>query len=144
MRFCIKKYTEATLAFKTWWGQAYLEGVIFSPLHTLAIWTFTFHEEAGFEFTNYVNKILAFFDYLPPSVDIFYGSSVDKKSIFSTTYPPFSCKRSLWMPTNIEMSSYSTCSSQATSNPDCTNSDFVQETITQCLFYKKNQPLKKM
>ena len=43
-------------------------------------------------FTNYVDKILAFFDHLPPSVDIFYGINVDKKSIFSTTYP--SCKRS--------------------------------------------------
>ena len=31
----------------------------------------------------------------------------------------------------------------STSNPDSTNSDFVQEKITYCLFYKKNQPLKK-
>ena len=31
---------------------------------------------------------LAFFDHLPPSVDIFYGINVYKKSIFSTTYPP--------------------------------------------------------
>ena len=38
-------------------------------------------------YTNYVDKIMAFFDHLPPSVDIFYGINVDKKSIFSTTYP---------------------------------------------------------
>ena len=31
---------------------------------------------------------LAFFDHLPPSVDIFYGINVDKKSIFLTTYSP--------------------------------------------------------
>ena len=31
---------------------------------------------------------LAFFDYLPPSVYIFYGIKVYKKSIFLTTYPP--------------------------------------------------------
>ena len=37
-------------------------------------------------FTNYVDKILAFFDH--PSIDIFYGINVDKKSIFLTTYPP--------------------------------------------------------
>ena len=30
-------------------------------------------------FTNYVDKILAFFDHLPPYVDIFYGINVDKK-----------------------------------------------------------------
>ena len=33
-------------------------------------------------FTNYVDKILAFFDHLPPCVDIFYGMNIDKKSIF--------------------------------------------------------------
>ena len=31
---------------------------------------------------------LAFFDHLPPSVYIFYGINVYKKSIFLTTYPP--------------------------------------------------------
>ena len=31
---------------------------------------------------------LAFFDHLPPSVYIFYGIMVCKKSIFLTTYPP--------------------------------------------------------
>ena len=41
---------------------------------------------------------LAFFDHLPPSVYIFYGIKVYKKSIILTTYPPSSCKRSLWMP----------------------------------------------
>ena len=30
-------------------------------------------------FTNYVDKILASFDHLPPCVDIFYGINVDKK-----------------------------------------------------------------
>ena len=44
-------------------------------------------------FTNYVDKILAFFDHLPPSVDIFYRMNVDKKGTF---LDPFSCKRSLW------------------------------------------------
>ena len=29
-------------------------------------------------FTNYVDKILAFFDHLPPCVDIFYGMNIDK------------------------------------------------------------------
>ena len=31
---------------------------------------------------------LAFFDHLPPSVYIFYGINVYKKSIFLITYPP--------------------------------------------------------
>ena len=31
---------------------------------------------------------LAFFDPLPPSVYIFYGIKIYKKSIFLTTYPP--------------------------------------------------------
>ena len=30
-------------------------------------------------FTNYIDKIFAFFDHLPPCVDIFYGMNVDKK-----------------------------------------------------------------
>ena len=33
-------------------------------------------------------QYLAFFDHLPPSVYIFYGIMVYKKSIFFTTYPP--------------------------------------------------------
>ena len=33
-------------------------------------------------FTNYVGKILAFFDHLPPWVDIFYGMNVDKTWTF--------------------------------------------------------------
>ena len=37
-----------------------------------------------------------FFDHLPPSVYIFYVMKVYKKSIFLTTYPSSSCKRSLW------------------------------------------------
>ena len=35
---------------------------------------------------------LAFFDHLPPSVYIFYGIKVYKKSIFLTTYPPLLVK----------------------------------------------------
>ena len=45
--------------------------------------------------TNYVDKFLAFFDKLPPSVDIFYLVNVDKKSTFMDYLPPSSCKRSL-------------------------------------------------
>ena len=33
-------------------------------------------------FTNYVDKILLFFDHLPTCVDIFYGKNVDKKWTF--------------------------------------------------------------
>ena len=33
-------------------------------------------------------EYLSFFDHLPPSVYIFYGIMVCKKSIFLTTYPP--------------------------------------------------------
>ena len=33
-------------------------------------------------FTNYLDIILAFFDHLPPCVDIFYGINVDKKLPF--------------------------------------------------------------
>jgi hypothetical protein len=41
-------------------------------------------------FTNYVDKILAFFHHLPPCVDIFYGMNVDKKTNISEppTYLP--------------------------------------------------------
>ena len=39
-------------------------------------------------FTNYVDKFLAFFDHLPPCVDIFYLINVDKIRHFWTTYPP--------------------------------------------------------
>ena len=33
-------------------------------------------------FTNYVDKILVFFDYLPTCIDIYYGMNVDKKWTF--------------------------------------------------------------
>ena len=46
-------------------------------------------------FTNYVDKILAFFDHLPPSVDIFYGMNVENKWTFLDYLPTLSCKRSL-------------------------------------------------
>ena len=39
-------------------------------------------------FTNYVYKILAFSDHLPPCVYIFYGMNVYKKWTFWTTYLP--------------------------------------------------------
>ena len=53
-------------------------------------------------FTNYVDKILAFFDYLLPSDDIFYLMNVDKKWTFFDHLPPSSCKRSLWTTSNTE------------------------------------------
>ena len=46
-------------------------------------------------FTNYVDKILAFFDHLPPCVDIFYGITVDKKWTFLDHLPTSACKCSL-------------------------------------------------
>ena len=51
-------------------------------------------------YTNYINKILAFFDHLPPWVDIFYGMNVDKKWTFLDRLPTSSCKRSLWTTPN--------------------------------------------
>ena len=39
-------------------------------------------------FTKYVDKILSYFDHLPPYVDIFYLIKVDKIWHFWTTYPP--------------------------------------------------------
>ena len=47
-------------------------------------------------FTNYVDKILTFFDHLPSCVDIFYRTNVDKKWTFLDHIPTLSCKRSLW------------------------------------------------
>ena len=45
-------------------------------------------------FTNYVDKILAFFDHLPTFVDIFYGMNVDKNWTFlDHLVPTSSCKR---------------------------------------------------
>jgi hypothetical protein len=52
-------------------------------------------------FTNYVDKILACFDHLPPSVDIFYLMNIDEKSTFLDYLTPSSCKRSLWMHPNF-------------------------------------------
>ena len=49
-------------------------------------------------FTNYVYKILASFDHLPPCVYIFYGMKVYKKFTFLDHLPTLSCKRSLWTP----------------------------------------------
>ena len=44
--------------------------------------------------TYYVDKILAFFDHLPPSVDIFQLMNVEKKLTFLDYLPPSSCKHS--------------------------------------------------
>ena len=55
-------------------------------------------------FSNYVDKILAFFDHLPPFADIlwykleFSSINIDKKLVISTTLPPSSCKRSFECP----------------------------------------------
>ena len=46
-------------------------------------------------FTNYVDNICAFFDHLPPCVDIFYAMNVDKKRTFLDHLPTSSCKGSL-------------------------------------------------
>ena len=46
--------------------------------------------------TNYLGKFRAFFDHLPPSIDIFYPIDVDGRSTFLDYLPPSSCKRSLW------------------------------------------------
>ena len=44
--------------------------------------------------SKHVDKILALFDHLPPSLDIYYLIKVDKKSTFSDYLPLSSCKRS--------------------------------------------------
>ena len=60
----------------------------YSYLHANVIIDFTSNLFKG-AFTNYVDKFLAFFDHLPPYVDIFYPIFLDKKYIhFWTTYPP--------------------------------------------------------
>jgi hypothetical protein len=46
-------------------------------------------------FFKYVDKILAFFNHLPPYVDNFYLLRVAKKSIFWDYLPTSSCQRSL-------------------------------------------------
>ena len=51
--------------------------------------------DAQGSFTNYVDKILAFLDHLPPCVDVFYLILVDKKWTFLDHLPTSSCKRSL-------------------------------------------------
>ena len=67
----------------------------YSYLHANVIIDFTSNLFKG-AFTNYVDKFLAFFDHLPPYVDIFYGMNVDKKWTFLDHLPTSSCKRSLW------------------------------------------------
>ena len=48
----------------------------------LLIIFFTYFFLGTISVTNYVDKILAFFDILLPSIDIFYGINVDKKLKF--------------------------------------------------------------
>ena len=55
-------------------------------------------------FTNYIDKILAFFDSPTPRVDIFYGMNVDKKWTFLDHLPTSSCKHSLWTSPNAKWS----------------------------------------
>ena len=53
------------------------------------------HKHTQGVFTNSVDKIFAFFDHLPPCIDIFYGMNVRKKLTFLDHLPTLSCKRSL-------------------------------------------------
>ena len=52
-------------------------------------------------FTNYDDKIVAFFDHLSTCIDIFYGMNADKKWTFLDHLPTSSCKRILWTTPNI-------------------------------------------
>ena len=54
-------------------------------------------------FPNYVDKFLAFFDHLPPSVYTFYLINVDKKLTFLDYLPTSSCQCSLWSKYHIVM-----------------------------------------
>ena len=49
----------------------------------------------GQAFTNYIDRFLAFFDHLPPYVDILYLINIDEKSTFMDYLPTSSCQRSL-------------------------------------------------
>ena len=51
--------------------------------------------QAKGSFKNYVDKFLAYFDHLPPSVGIFQLMNFDKKSTFLDYLPLSSRKRSL-------------------------------------------------
>ena len=64
--------------------------------HSKMIFACTLHNCYKGRFTNCVDKILAFFDHLPPCIDIFYGMNVDKKWTFLDHLPTLYCKRSLW------------------------------------------------
>ena len=55
-------------------------------------------------FTNYVDKILAFFHCLLSCVDIFYGMNFEKKCTFLEHLTTKSCKRSLWMTLRVSKS----------------------------------------
>ena len=68
----------------------------FPFIHEVLENAFTRLTDAKGSFTNYVDKILPFFDHLPPCVDTFYGMNVDKKWTFLNHLPTSSCKRSLW------------------------------------------------
>ena len=55
-------------------------------------------------FTNYVDKILDFFDHLLPCVVIFYGIYVNVDHL-----PTLYCKRSLWTPLNWKFCNMQSC-----------------------------------
>ena len=55
-------------------------------------------------FTNYVDKILDFFDHLLPCVVIFYGIYVNVDHL-----PTLYCKRSLWTPPNWKFCNMQSC-----------------------------------
>ena len=47
-------------------------------------------------------QVFVFFDHLPPYVDIFYLTNVDKKLTFLNYLPTSSCQRSLWTAPKID------------------------------------------
>ena len=48
--------------------------------------TVPFFFQSKGSFTNYVDKILSFFDHLPPCADIFDGMNKANSGLFKTTY----------------------------------------------------------
>ena len=62
--------TRGTMGLKSFWFKMWVDKLNLGGVHKLRL------------------QDLAFFDHLPPSVYIFYGIKVYKKSIFLTTYPP--------------------------------------------------------
>ena len=58
-------------------------------------YTYRVWQLMGRAFTNYIDRFLAFFDHLPPYVDILYLINIDEKSTFMDYLPTSSCQRSL-------------------------------------------------